>query len=171
MVLIRKASLRDIQALSKRFLDYLADKNSRLYQENVVRFGIPEEYVRRALAEEPLMKAVTSGEATFYIALEENELVGFAQIIQQDVKTAEQDLIVVFPSHERKGIGTHLLKHVVENAKIKDIRMIIVNAGKNEDHARRFYEKNGFKLMKESTIDTPWGKKLSLATYQLQLSP
>jgi len=44
-----------------------------------------------------------------------------------------------------------------------------VNAGKDETHARRFYEKNGFALVKEVTIDAPWGKRLDLATYQLQL--
>ena len=170
MITIRKASQGDIQTLSRRFLLFLEDKNSKIYQENVTKFGIPEEYVRKALAEETLIKAATTGKATFYIALEDDEIVGFAQTIQQDAKTAELDRIVVFPTHERKDIGTQLLKQAVEDVKKKGTEVIVVNAGKNETHARRFYEKNGFKLVKEVTIDAPWGKKLDLATYQLQLS-
>jgi hypothetical protein len=42
-----------------------------------------------------------------------------------------------------------------------------VNTGKEEIHARRFYEKNGFQQLKEATIETPWGKKLDIVTYQL----
>ncbi|HVP40850.1 MAG TPA: hypothetical protein VMS95_02740 [Candidatus Krumholzibacteriaceae bacterium] len=41
-----------------------------------------------------------------------------------------------------------------------------MNAGKDETHARRFYEKNGFKQAKESAVGTPWGIKLPLVTYQ-----
>jgi len=45
------------------------DKNSQVYQENVAKFGIPEEYVRKAFAEETLVKAVAAGKATLYLAL------------------------------------------------------------------------------------------------------
>jgi len=169
MIVVKKASQGDIQTLSKRFLHFLEDKNSKIYQENVAKFGIPEDYVRKALAEETLIKAATAGKATFYIALEDDEIVGFAQTMQQDVKTAELDRIVVFPTHERKGVGTQLLKQAVEDEKKKGTKVIVVNAGKDETHARRFYEKNGFELVKEVTIDAPWGKRLDLATYQLQL--
>ena len=96
-------------------------------------------------------------------------MVGFAQTIQQDAKTAELDRIVVFPTHERKGVGTQLLKQAVEDEGTKGTKVIVVNAGKDETHARRFYEKNGFEMVKEVTINAPWGKRLDLATYHLQL--
>ncbi|MCW3985984.1 MAG: hypothetical protein NWE91_06215 [Candidatus Bathyarchaeota archaeon] len=69
MIVVKKASQGDIQTLSKRFLHFLEDKNSKIYQENVAKFGIPEDYVRKALAEETLIKVATAGKATFYIAL------------------------------------------------------------------------------------------------------
>lgn len=169
VVSVRKAGQEDIQSLSKRFLRFLEDKNSKIYKENVEKFGIPEEYVRKALAEETLIKAAATGKATFYVALDGDEIVGFAQIVQRDVRTAELDRIVVFPTYERKGVGTQLLVQAVEDAKKRETEVVIVNAGRNETRARRFYEKNGFRLVKEVTVEAPWGKKLDLATYQLQL--
>lgn len=147
----------------------LEDRNSQVYQDNVTKFGIPEEYVRKAFAEETLLKAVKSKKARFYLAFEDNEMIGFAQAVKQDANSTELDRIIVLPEHERKGIGTQLLAEAIEDMQKEGVHTIIVNAGKEETHARRFYEKNGFKLIKETTIQAPWGKKLDLAIYQLQL--
>ena len=168
MAAIRKATQKDIQILSRKLLQLLEDKNSQIYQENVTRFGVPEEYVRKAFAEETLAKAAAEGSA-FYVAIQESEIVGFAQTIQQDADTTVLDRIIVFPEYARKGIGTQLLKTAIADQERKGTKRIIANAGKHETPARRFYEKNGFKLLKETTTQTPWGKKLELAIYQLQL--
>jgi N-acetylglutamate synthase-like GNAT family acetyltransferase len=169
MTTIRKATQRDIRVLSRKLLKFLEDKNSQIYQDNVAKFGIPEEYVKKAFAEERLLKAVSSREATFYLALENNEIIGFAQIIQQDSDTVELDRIVVFPKHMRKGIGTQMLEQAIMESEHRGIKTIVVKAGKEETHARRFYEKNRFKQVEERTVETPWGKELTLVTYQLQL--
>jgi len=171
MISIRKADEKDISDLSAKFSKFLEDKKSKIYQDNVTKFGIPDEYVKKALAEETLLKAMSSGRATFYIAVENNEIAGFAQIIHKDDQNAELDRIVVFPSYERKGIGTQLLHQAIDDERKKGTSAITVNAGKNEIHARKFYEKNGFKLIKETTIDATWGKKLDLAIYRLRLKP
>lgn len=169
MISIRKADDKGISDLNRKFHQFLEDKTSQVYQENIVKFGIPEEYVRKAF--EKLMKAVSSGEATLYLALKKKEIIGFAQIIEQDSNVAELDRILVFPKHAAKGVGTELLNQAVLDQKERGANTIFVKAGKEETHARKFYEKNGFKLIKEETVDTPWGKKLDLAIYQLSLKP
>lgn len=118
-----------------------------------------------------MAKAAADGKATFYLAFKDEEMVGFAQTIQHDADTAELDRIIVFPQHAGKGIGTMLLAEVIEDQKQRGTKSIVANAGKEENHARRFYEKNRFKKIKETTIDAPWGKKLALVTYQLCLKP
>lgn len=168
-VTVRKAEEKDVRVLSKKLLAFLEDKKGQVYQDNVAKFGIPEEYVKKVFAEEALLKTVKTGKAAFYLALENDEIVGFAQTIQLNVDTVELDRIVVFPQYARKGIGTKLLQQVVLDQKQKGIGKIIVYAGKEENHARKFYEKNGFKHIKEATIEAPWGKKLTLVTYQLHL--
>jgi ribosomal protein S18 acetylase RimI-like enzyme len=170
MITVRKATKNDAQALSKKLLKLLEDTNSQLYQENVAKFGIPEAYVKRAFSEETLLEAVESGKSAIYLALENGcKIMGFAQTVKHDESIVELDRIVVFPEYTRKGIGTRLLTRVLKDEAREGNRTIIVNAGKDETHARRFYEKNGFKQIKESTVDTPWGNKLTLATYQFEL--
>lgn len=171
LITIRKANHADIQILSEKLLSALEDKNSQVYRDNVAKFGIPEDYVKKAFAKETLAKAAANEKATFYLAFKDEEIVGFAQTIQHDADTAELDRIIVFPQHAGKGIGTMLLAEVIKDQKQRGTKRILVNAGKKENHARRFYEKNGFTQIKETTIDAPWGKKLALVTYQLCLKP
>lgn len=103
MVMVRNATAKDIPALSRKLLQLLNNKNSKVYQDNITKFGIPEEYVRKAFAEETLLKAVESEKATFYLALEDEEIIGFAQTIQQDVSTTELDRIIIFRGSCEKG--------------------------------------------------------------------
>ncbi|MGQ9597225.1 MAG: GNAT family N-acetyltransferase [Thermoproteota archaeon] len=61
-----------------------------------------------------------------------------------------------FPEHTRKGIRTRLLSEVVADMREKRVLRIVVKTGKNEDHARRFCEKNGFRQVREESLQTPW---------------
>ncbi|MCW4045296.1 MAG: GNAT family N-acetyltransferase [Candidatus Bathyarchaeota archaeon] len=170
MIKIKKATQKDIQGLSKLLLALLENKNSQLYQDNVSKFGIPEDYVNNAFARETMLKAAATGKTTFYLALDGNEIAGFAQVTLQDGCIAELDRIIVFPQYARQGVGTQLLHEAIADHKQKGAKTLIVNAGKEEAHARRFYEKNVFKQINEKLIDTPWGKKLTLVTYQLHIN-
>jgi ribosomal protein S18 acetylase RimI-like enzyme len=170
MVTIRKATKHNIQALSVKLLGLLEDETSQVYQDNVAKFGIPSEVVREAFSEKALLEVAASGKSTFYLALEDGrEIVGFAQTVQKDAKTVELDRIVVFPEYARKGIGTRILNRVIRDARLRKADAIVVNAGKDEAHARRFYEKNGFSAVKEETVEYPWGSKITLVAYRLQL--
>lgn len=172
MIIVRKATKHGMRMLSNKLLKLLNDKNSQFYQENIAKFGIPESYVKQAFSEETVQKAVESGKSVIYLALENGrKILGFAQTVRLDKSIAELDRIVVFPEYTRRGVGTQLLARVLKDEQRRGTKALIVNAGKNETHARRFYEKNGFRQVKESTIGTPWGSKLSLVTYQFELKP
>jgi N-acetylglutamate synthase-like GNAT family acetyltransferase len=169
-IIIRKATEKGIKALSRKIGKLLEDKTGKLYQDNVVKFGIPEEYGKKVFSEEVLVEAARSGKATFYLALRNRrEILGFAQIVEHDPTTVELDRIVVFPEYERMGIGTKLLKRAIADQK-KRVRTLIVKAGRDEAHARAFYEKNGFKKVKEETLKSPWGKEIPLVEYCFQLA-
>jgi N-acetylglutamate synthase-like GNAT family acetyltransferase len=169
VIAVNKASRHGVEALSKKLLKLLEDKSSQLYQDNVAKFGIPEELVKKAFSEETLLEAVDSGRAVFYLALENKcKILGFAQVVPVDLETAELDRIVVFPENTRKGLGTKLLTRALGDQEKKGLKRVIVKAGKDEKHARRFYEKNGFTFVKEETLEAPWGK-IELAVYQRSL--
>jgi len=169
-VTVRKSTKDEIKALSRKIERLLKDKNGKLYQDNVAKFGVPEEYVKKAFSEEVLMDAVRSGKATFYLAFKNrDEILGFAQVIEGNSTAVELDRIVVFPGHERMGIGTKLLKRAIADQKRKKAKSIIVTAGRDEAHARAFYEKNGFKKVKEEVVKSSWGKDIPLILYRFQL--
>lgn len=169
VITVNKASQHGVKALSRKLLKLLEDKSGQLYQNNVAKFGVPEEYARKAFSEGALLEAADSGRSVFYLALENRcKILGFAQVNVMDSEMAELDRIVIFPAHTRKGIGTQLLEEAMKDQENKGIKVIIVKAGKEEAHARLFYEKNGFERVDESTMDAPWGK-IALVTYRLEL--
>ena len=170
MITYKKAAKNGIRALSRKLAYLLSDKNSQIYKENVTNFGIPDEYVRKAFDEDRLLNAQASGKSTFYLALENAcRILGFAQINKQEGETAELDRIIIFPEYARKGVGTKLLEKALTDQRKSGIKTVIVNAGRDEIHARKFYEKNGFQKIGEMNADMPWGTKLALVTYQLDL--
>ena len=169
VVTIRIASVGDIRVLAAKLLPLLTDHESVAYGENVAKFGIPDEYVKKVFAEETLVRAAVSGKSVFYIALEKRSVIGFAQTVQHDSVTVELDRIIIFPGQTRKGIGTLLLRYARRDQERRGQKTMIVNAGREESHARRFYEKNGFEKQKETTVRTPWGNNIDLVTYKLDL--
>ncbi len=166
---VKIASTEDLRVLGRKLLLLTRDKLGRAYQENVAKFGIPDEYVERAFSEENLLRTVSEYGATFYLAMEGEEILGFAQTNPIGQTKAELDRIMIFPDYARRGVGTFLLREVVNDQKRKGIMTIVVNAGREETHARRFYEKNQFKSVGESTVDAPWGSRLTLVTYEKQI--
>ena len=169
-VAVVRATEKRIKALSRKLNQLLEDKNGRLYQDNVVKFGIPEEYVKKAFSEETLLGAAQSEKAISYLALKNGvEILGFIQVIAHNSLTAEVDRIVIFPGYERRGIGTKLLKRAMADQKRKKVRTIVVKAGKDEAHARAFYEKSGFILVKQEILKFPWGKSIPLVVYRFQM--
>ena len=166
MVIVKVASLEDLRVLSGKLLALIRDKSGQAYQENVAKFGIPDDYVERAFSVKNILRTANEVKATFYLAIENGEIVGFAQVNPGDQKAAELDRIIVFPDYARRGIGTLLLNEVMRDQKRRGINTIVVNAGREETHARSFYEKNQFRQVREVSVDAPWGTKLPLVTYE-----
>jgi len=166
---IRRATVEDAKRLNELMLIGLEDKASDVYRENIDRFGVPEEYVRQVFSFEVLKKAVKDTNQLFLVAVEDQTLMGFAQTIRQSKETAELDRIFLLPEYTGRGIGTQLLNTTLDVLKKEGISRLTVRAGKDETLARRFYEKNGFELVQETTIQAPWGRDLSLAIYELRI--
>ena len=169
VVEIRKATDEDAKQLNRMVLVGLEDKRSEVYRENVEKFGVPEEYVRQAFSIQALTNAVRDRKQLFLVAVENGTLVGFAQTIRQDEKVAELDRVFLIPEQTGKGIGTRMHNMTLDVLRNEGFSRLTVKAGKDEILARKFYEKNGFKLVHEVTVQAPWGRDLSLAIYELQI--
>ncbi len=154
----RPATVEDAKRLSALMLAPLDNKTGAIYREQVQRFGIPDEYVRRAFSVEALTKTTQDEKQVFLVAVEDDRPVGFAQTIRGEKQRAELDRLFVVPEKEGKGIGTELLR-----------RTLVVRADRDEIEARRFYEKHGFQLVGEATVQAPWGNELHFVNYELAI--
>ncbi len=54
------------------------------------------------------------GEADFYVAVQDNKIVGFA-CIEMDAGTCLIDQVAVDPDHRREGIAKQLIEHIIND--------------------------------------------------------
>jgi GNAT superfamily N-acetyltransferase len=168
-VKIKKAAVKDAKQLHEMMLSSLKDKTSQNYKANIERLGIPEEYVRQAFSLEALTNSIEDTSQLFLIATQNHTLIGFAQTIRQNEGKAELDRIFLIPEETGKGTGTQLINETIDALKRENVDKLIVRAGKDETLARRFYEKNGFKFVGETSVKAPWGRLFNLAIYELKI--
>ena len=86
--------------------------------------------------------------AVFTVAVEDDSVIGFCAYYANDYKTCRAYLsMVVVSSYARgRGIGSALLKHMIQDCKSKGMRLIQLEVANNNTVAIRFYQKHKFKL-------------------------
>ena len=82
-------------------------------------------------------------------AYDNDDLVGFGRVVSDGVLYALICDLIVKPSHQGQGIGSHLLDKLVEKCHLEKIRVIWLFSAKGKSS---FYEKFGFR---ERPVDAP----------------
>jgi diamine N-acetyltransferase len=112
------------------------------------------EYMLEAIySEEILTKSIQSGAQTFLI-LEDNETpVGFGSYGSwtEDSSKWKIHKLYVLPSLHKTGYGTQLLNGIIERAHKSEITNIVLNVNR-QNPALTFYQKMGFKILREEDI-------------------
>ncbi len=89
------------------------------------------------------------GSFAFAVAVDKNnETIGMARVLSDGSSDAYIQDVVVLPEYRKKGIGKKLVLKLVEFCKKKGIYWIALISEPDQEH---FYEKLGFKLMKNYT--------------------
>lgn len=83
---------------------------------------------------------------------DEEELVGFLDVVSNGVTDAYIQDVMVRPDYQGKGIGTELMNRAIRRLKADEIYMISVIYG--EEELRPFYEKFGFFTMLCGQMET-----------------
>jgi ribosomal protein S18 acetylase RimI-like enzyme len=89
-------------------------------------------------------------EQSFYIAFEENEIIGFVSIYKKSNEVAEISWLAVRPICQRHGFGTALVNHAISELKNQSTKILMVKTLSEEanytpyEQTRKFYEKLGF---------------------------
>lgn len=130
---------KDAEGTAHLFLDTVKYINSRDYSPDQIAAWISDD-IDIELWGLRLQKGLT------YIAeSEEGELLGFISIDHD----GHIDLLYCHAERQRQGIGSKLLRYVEEQIKASGIRCFFTEASIT---ARPFFEKHGFKVIKEQKI-------------------
>ena len=82
----------------------------------------------------------------YVVALEENELIGYAGIaLAGDV--ADIHTLTVIPTHRRRGIASEMLRQLESWAMEKGIHAFMLEMREGNDEAQPLYEKHGYSIV------------------------
>ncbi len=110
--------------------------------------GSDKETVRKLLGDVKLpTESLDTGTTTFYVAIEQNGVVGIAgfEFYGDDALLRS---VAVRPGLQSRGTGSTIVDHMLAVAKQRNIRRIILLT----ETAQKFFERKGFKVVDRSSI-------------------
>lgn len=145
-VTVRKGTLADI--------GYIADLHSRVYQNEIVYNHIFHSYVFDSLA--TYTKDMSKG--VVFIAQFAQKRVGTVSLVMDKDNNYQLRWFAVDPQFQGLGIGTKLLKELMNYVKEKNITEIYLWTVDELKGARKLYHSVGFKKI-ESTPNSEWSNR------------
>ncbi len=82
------------------------------------------------------------------VVKDENRTIGYSQVQDQGNQLYIR-MLLLLSNYQHKGIGTRLLKAVIEKAKVQS-KSIALQVFKINEKAKRFYEHHGFQVQGET---------------------
>jgi len=109
-------------------------------------------FEENAFSKQTLKRLIEDNE--FFLKIEigkiKKSLAGFVIVIKDRKDRANIINFLINPKYQNHGIGTILLRRIIEELKtIKDIKNIVLNVNVNNHNAIKLYKKHHFKIMKE----------------------
>ncbi|MBF0120335.1 MAG: GNAT family N-acetyltransferase [Desulfobacterales bacterium] len=95
-----------------------------------------------------LVKNIVAGSHFFVAALKDKNIIGMGRAISDRVSDAYIQDVTVEKSYREQGIGTSIIKFLIENLRSDGLKWIGLIAERN---SYRFYERFGFKIMENAT--------------------
>jgi GNAT superfamily N-acetyltransferase len=116
---------------------------------------IPREYFREpVLGIDELM--IDFGRMTFYAYKVEENTVGVAALKVVGDEVGQIRWVYILPEHQRKGVGTSIIKRVESEAKrLKLKKLMVPDVHEKAQWARNFYTKLGYTAVGRTS--RPWG--------------
>ncbi|MEH2069180.1 MAG: GNAT family N-acetyltransferase [Nostoc sp.] len=139
MLLIREYRLSDTKAIVKLFYDTIHEINIGDYTQEQVDAWAPknmdyEVWHKRLQTKLP------------YIAEDNGEIVGFGEL-EAD---GHIDCFYCHSKYQRKGIGSKLLTHLENTAKLQGIKRLYTEASIT---AKPFFQNKGFSIVREQQVE------------------
>jgi GNAT superfamily N-acetyltransferase len=143
---VYKADIKNLEEI----LFVINKSNSEAYRKI-----IPREYFRQPVLS---IDELTEDFArmTFYAYKVEEDTVGVAALKVVGDDTGQIRWVYILPEHQRKGVGTSIIKHVENEAKRMGLKKLIIpDVHEKAYWARNFYTKLGYTAV--GRTPRPWG--------------
>jgi GNAT superfamily N-acetyltransferase len=146
VIIYRRATLVDINKLVELRVEFL-------FEAEKISKDTPAEELRNSLYNF-FQRNMKSEYFISWIAIQENEIIATSGLVFYEVPPLFENIsgreaylmnMYTLPNYRRKGIGTELLKRVIEEARKREIRKVRLVT--SED-GKYLYKKNGFKFNK-----------------------
>jgi putative acetyltransferase len=97
---------------------------------------------------------------------QDGQLLGCCALRELSPEHGEMKSMRTAPGHQRKGVGTLMLRHLLREARARGYRRLSLETGSNEAFApaRRLYEGHGFRYCAAfgDYAEDPWSRFMSL---------
>ena len=114
-----------------------------------------EDYLRAAFTTDQLLAEIRDPRASFLLACERNELLGFAKLIASPAPecvtesgpAVELERLYIDKDKTGQGVGSTLLESAIRFAARKAFNAVWLGVWEHNDGAIRFYERHGFRAV------------------------
>jgi len=148
MLSIKKASTADIELIREITKHTWAKTYIPILGIKQVEYMLELFYHPDALREQ-----IETQKHTFLICFDEDRAVAFASFSKTGPGKYKLHKLYILPDLQGKGIGRFIVNHVVTELKTQNGQMLMLNVNRYNTQAINFYNKYGFKMVKEEDID------------------
>lgn len=159
-LIIRRTGLSELPVIAALAYRIWPEAYGEIISETQISYMLEQSYAIAALE-----RQFHSGNI-FLIAFLQEEPVGFASYSSTpDPFVYKTHKLYVLPSIQKKGIGKAMLEAIFNNARLAGATAVQLNVNRN-NKARFFYEKIGFRAVKE--VDIPIGRDFFMNDYVME---
>ncbi|MEI4623687.1 GNAT family N-acetyltransferase [Bacillus pfraonensis] len=136
---IRKATKADFSAIQQ-----VAQISWKKAYKNLIPVPVQEKYIKTAYSIDQLLHKLET--TVFFVGEIENEIIAFANLYRSE-KENDLSSIYVHPKFQSKGLGSTLLKKIINELQSGDELVVYLEKGNHQ--AELFYRKQGFTHVEE----------------------
>jgi ribosomal protein S18 acetylase RimI-like enzyme len=143
----------------------------RTWNDTYVGILLPEtqeRFLGRWYTPAALEEAIGQSESWFYVAVVQGEVIGYAQFVMRENGRGELTRIYVLPEWQQQGVGSSLLREGLAALSTHGAEEVFVDVEKGNAKGIGFYERRGFHLVWEFSVEWP-EQNLELLEYALSL--
>ncbi|WP_267640629.1 GNAT family N-acetyltransferase [Haloarchaeobius amylolyticus] len=145
-------TLRETTEADARAVQRVADAACHAVYDDILGEGVTDDIVRNWYDPERLVADDIEPEGRpFFVAAVDGTVVGFAEGIREDARTADLYRIYVHPDHWGDGVGSALLDRLERHFADAGVERLFVSVLADNDVGVAFYESVGFEHVETTT--------------------